>query len=292
MEMNERLRRLKQRLTPCIICPHHCRVDRTAGDIGRCRTTDTVRIASYNLHWGEEPPISGKRGSGTIFFSCCTLSCVFCQNYPISYLGNGNPYSIDQLADIMIELQDKGAHNINLVTPSHVTPQIVDAFLRARSRGLVIPLVYNCSGYEDVETLRLLDGVIDIYLPDMKYSDDRLAEKYSGVTNYWTINTSAVKEMYRQAGNLSVDTEGVALKGLIVRHMVLPNNISGSRKVLEFIARELSPQVHVSLMAQYHPAHKACDLSELARRITKEEYSEVIAAAEMLGLENGWQQEI
>jgi putative pyruvate formate lyase activating enzyme len=292
IDFPQRISALRERLAPCRLCPRRCGVDRTAGATGLCHTADEIVIASHNLHFGEEPPLSGVRGSGTIFFSHCTLSCVFCQNYPISQLGNGNRCTVDDLAGIMLELQEEGAHNINFVTPTHMTPQIVAAVAAARARGLVLPLVYNCSGYEDVDTLRLLDGIIDIYLPDMKYGDDACAERYSNAPHYWETNTRAVREMYRQVGNLRIDGDGIARRGLLVRHLILPGGLSGTRKVLEFIARELSPQIHVSLMAQYHPAHRYARFPELSRRITAAENSEIAEMAQELGIENGWQQEL
>jgi len=279
-------------MSPCRVCPRHCGVDRLSGRTGKCRTGSDVVVASYNLHYGEEPPISGKGGSGTIFFANCTLSCVFCQNYPISQLGNGNIRNIEELAGIMLELQEKGAHNINFVTPTHVTPQIVKAAALARTKGLSLPLAYNCSGYEDIETLRLLEGIIDIYMPDMKYGSDACARRYSGVPRYREINRQAVREMYRQVGNLEIDAEGIARRGLLIRHLILPHRLSGSRNVLEFIARELSPRVYVSVMAQYHPAHRAGSHAKLSRRITQREYDDVLKIAEELGLKNGWQQEL
>jgi putative pyruvate formate lyase activating enzyme len=288
----ERIDQLNKRLTSCRLCPHHCGVNRRAGQLGKCRAGTDLYISSANVHFGEEPPLSGTKGSGTIFFTHCNLACVFCQNYPISQLGNGNRSSVDELAATMLRLQQQGVHNINFVTPSHVVPQIVEAVHLARAKGLVIPLVYNCGGYEEVETLQLLDGIIDIYLPDAKYSDSALAEKYSSATDYWEINQKALREMYRQVGKLSIDDNGIARSGLLIRHLILPNNIAGSREVLEFIAHELSPKTYISLMAQYHPAHKSGQYPELSRRITSEEYEEILSHMGRLGLENGWQQEL
>ncbi len=279
-------------MNPCSLCPHRCGVNRLAGQTGKCRTAIEFSIASHTLHFGEEPVISGTHGSGTIFFSHCTLSCAFCQNYPISQLGNGNPVSIDGLAALMLELQKKGAHNINFVTPTHVTPQIVEAVAQARAQGLTVPLVYNCSGYEEVETLQLLEGIIDIYLPDAKYSNDAHAVEFSGAEHYMESNRKALKEMYRQVGNLVTDENDIAVKGLIIRHLVLPNDLAGSKEVLEFIAEELSPDIALSLMAQYHPAHRIEQFPELSRRINKREYQSVLKIARKLNLENGWKQEL
>lgn len=288
----ERIDQLNKQLASCRLCPHHCGVDRRSGKLGRCSTGTDLYISSANVHFGEEPPLSGTKGSGTIFFTRCNLSCVFCQNYPISQLGNGNKSSVDELAATMLRLQHQGVHNINFVTPSHVVPQIVEAVHLARAKGLTIPLVYNCGGYEEVETLRLLEGIIDIYLPDAKYSDSALAAKYSSAPDYWEINQKALREMHRQVGKLSMDGEGIARSGLLIRHLILPNNIAGSRKVLEFIAHELSPETYISLMAQYHPAHGSGQYPELSRRISPEEYEEILADMERLDLENGWQQEL
>lgn len=278
-------------MSPCALCPHACGVDRSAGSLGRCRTGAGVSIASCAVHHGEEPPLSGTRGSGAIFFSNCTLSCVFCQNYPISQLGNGNPASVEDLARHMLDLQEKGVHNINFVTPTHVVPMIVDAVSRARRNGLTLPLVYNSSGYESVRTLRLLDGIIDIYLPDAKYADPAAALRYSSAPDYAAVNAAALEEMFRQVGLLSCDDNGIARRGLIVRHLVLPGDIAGTDAVLSFIARSLSPEVHISLMAQYHPAHLCAEYPILNRRITRSEYRTALALLEKHGIENGWQQE-
>ncbi|MCX5777995.1 MAG: radical SAM protein [Elusimicrobia bacterium] len=283
---------LYRRLSPCMLCPHHCGVIRAGGKTGKCRTATDISVASYTVHHGEEPSISGTRGSGTIFFSNCTLSCVFCQNYPISQMGHGNIFSVDALAQCMIELQSQGAHNINFVTPGHVIPMIVDAVFRARQKGMCLPLVYNSSGYEDLETLKLLEGVIDIYLPDAKYADSTQAMRYSSAENYAEINRIALKEMYRQVGTLKLDDCGIAKKGLIVRHLVLPNDSAGSVEILRFIAKELSTQVHISLMSQYHPAHETGRFPELNRRITPAEYQLVLDALLDVGFENGWQQDL
>ncbi|MHB9156125.1 MAG: 4Fe-4S cluster-binding domain-containing protein [Endomicrobiales bacterium] len=291
-DFKERIELLYRRSAPCALCPHHCGADRRAGEKGKCRTGKEVSIASATPHFGEEPPLSGTGGSGTIFFSNCTLSCVFCQNYPISQLGNGNPVSVESLSRTMRGLQDKGAHNINFVTPSHVAPQVAEAVFLARHKGLTVPVVYNCGGYEDLDTLRLLDGIVDIYLPDAKYDDDAMAKNYSAAPRYRDVNRLALKEMHRQVGTLRINEKGVAERGLLVRHLVLPDDIAGSEKVLEFIAREISPDTFLSLMAQYHPAHRAGSFPELSRRITPREYRQVLKVVHRLGLENGWQQEL
>ena len=285
------IQELKSMLNPCRICPRNCGVDRFTSNKGACRTGYLPIVASYNLHHGEEPPISGYRGSGTIFFSGCPLRCLFCQNYPISQYINGNEISIEELANYMLILQKKGAHNINLVTPTHVVPQFIEALAIAVEKGLNIPIVYNCGGYENLEVLQLLDGIVDIYLPDMKYGSDKNALRYSGVKNYVEINRKAVAEMYRQVGDLALDEDGVAVKGLIVRHLVLPNNISGTDEVLKFIA-SLSTTISISLMSQYFPAYKAPEIEELSKRLTVEEYQRATKLMKTLGLINGWIQPI
>ncbi len=248
-------------------------------------------VSSYNLHHGEEPPISGSRGSGTIFFTNCILRCVYCQNYPISQLGVGKVYTHRDLADMMLYLQRKGAHNINFVTPTHFVPSILKALVIAVERGFRLPLVYNTSGYERAETLKILDGIVDIYLPDIKYSSDLMAKKYSKAKDYVRYNREALKEMFRQVGPLRLNREGVAVRGLLIRHLVLPNDIAGSEESLRFIARELSPEVPISLMSQYFPAYRAKDIRELSRPILPEEYERVLELMERFGLRRGWIQE-
>ncbi|MDR1695925.1 MAG: radical SAM protein [Endomicrobium sp.] len=276
----------------CEICPRKCGVNRFKGQKGLCRTADKIFIASRNVHTGEEPPISGTKGSGTIFFSNCTLNCVFCQNYPISRLGNGKEVSADGLVDIILKLQDKGVHNINFVTPTHYSAQIAEAVYKARLKGLEIPVLSNNSGYENVETLRLLEGLIDIYLPDIKYSDNGIAFKYSGVKDYVEANREALKEMRRQTGDLKVNDDAIAVKGIIIRHLVLPGNIENTKNALKFIAEDLSKETFVSLMAQYHTAHKSESFPELSRSLTFDEYNQALCYLEEFGLENGWQQEL
>jgi len=288
----DNISKLFELLNPCRLCPHRCGANRLAGEKGRCRTAGEIRVSSSNLHFSEEPPVSGASGSGTIFFSNCTLSCVFCQNYPISRLGHGNAISVEELTGMMLGLQGRGAHNINFVTPTHYAAHLAQAVSGARDKGLKIPILYNSSGYDDVNTLRLLEGVIDVYMPDAKYSRDDNAVKYSGAENYTEVNRAALKEMHRQVGELKLDNRGIAQRGLIIRHLVLPGDIAGSRKVLEFIAKEISAKTYLSLMAQYHPADRAGGYPELSRKLTKKEYGEAVKAAEELGFENGWIQEM
>ena len=290
-DWRDRLSAAMALLSPCRLCPRECGVDRRKGERGVCRAGATAEVSSHNVHHGEEPPLSGSRGSGTIFLTHCSLRCVFCQNFPITHLGNGEPATAPELAAMMLRLQGRGAHNVNFVTPTHMMPFIVEALALAVKDGFKLPLVWNCGGYEGMDGLRLLDGIVDIYMPDMKYNDDAAAKKISNVTDYVAHNRAAIREMHRQVGDLQVDDEGIATRGLIIRHLVLPGGLAGSRGVLEFIAREISPRTAVSLMSQYFPAHKAFDLPEVARRITEAEYAEAVDALEEFGLEEGWIQE-
>jgi putative pyruvate formate lyase activating enzyme len=281
----------RELLAHCELCPHRCGVDRLAGKRGVCRSGDQPRVSSWNLHPWEEPPISGSRGSGTIFFSGCTGRCLFCQNYPISQMGHGKEVSPNGLAAMMLELQRKGAHNINFVTPTHFMPAILAALPHAVRGGLRLPLLYNTSGYERVDMLRLLEGVVDLWLPDMKYADDAIALRLSGFQDYVEHNRLALLEIYRQVGKeLVLDGSGLARRGLIVRHMVLPGGLAGTSEVLQWIATSLSPRVHVSLMDQYFPAYRVLDDPLLNRKVTGEEYVAALEAFDAAGLENGWYQ--
>jgi len=255
-----------------------------AGESGKCHITGQVVTSSYGPHFGEESPLVGKHGSGTIFFTYCNLRCVFCQNYTISQLGEGTAVDREELAGMMLSLQAKGCHNINLVSPTHVVPYIVYALELAVSKGLYLPLVYNSGGYDSMETLKLLDGIIDIYMPDMKYSDERTAERLSGIKNYPKVNKAAVKEMHRQVGDLQIDAEGVAHRGLLVRHLVLPDRMAGTRDVVRFLAREISTNIYLNIMAQYRPCYKAFDIPQLARAVNRQEFLEAIDLAHQQGL--------
>ena len=291
-ELNERIEIAYQLLESCRVCPRECGVNRLKNDkLGFCRSGLNPIISSVSPHHGEEPPLSGTRGSGTVFFTNCNLRCVYCQNYPISQMGNGEERTPGELACQMLWLQEQGCHNLNLVTPTHFVPQILKALGIAIQRGFNLPIVYNTSGYESMETLRLLDGIIDIYLPDMRYSDNAAAMKYSIAPVYPEINRAAIKEMYRQVGNLVLDEQWIATQGLIIRHLVLPGNISGTEGVMKFLAGEISKDVSISLMSQYFPAHRAREFKELNRRITTEEYEEAYQIMLKYGLENGWVQE-
>ncbi len=286
----ERLPDLKKRLAACRLCPRECESRRLKYEFGDCGLGPELRVMSSHLHPGEEPPISGNRGSGTVFFSGCNLACLFCQNYDISHEQHGQVTTPGELAGRMLQLQELGAHNINLVTPTPQIARIVEALADAWENGLTIPIVYNCGGYESVETLRLLDGLIDVYMPDLKYGRDELGV-VSGVEDYTTRATAALKEMWRQVGPLVLDGEGIARKGLLVRHLVLPNGKAGTGEVLRWLAAELAPEVFISLMSQYHPMYRADEVEGLNRRLTSEEYGEAVALMEQLGLENGWVQQ-
>jgi len=276
----------------CEICPHNCKVNRLEGKVGRCKATDKVKIALASVHNFEEPCISGTNGSGTVFFSNCNLKCVFCQNYKISQQGLGKEISIEELADIFIEQQNKKVENINLVTPTMYIYHIIEAIKIARKKGLNIPIVYNTNGYENVETIKKLNGYIDIYLPDLKYYDNDLAFKYSGVKNYFENATEAIKEMYNQVGAPVLDENGIMKKGVIIRHLVLPNNLQNSKDVLKWINDNIDNKVFVSVMAQYFPTHRAKDFPELNRKLTKEEYEEIENFLYSLNLDNGYIQEL
>lgn len=280
----ERIRLAYEHLHLCDVCPLKCDVDRLSGELGVCKTGKFAQISSYGPHPGEERPLSGWQGSGTIFFSRCNLRCVYCQNADISQMGTGQEVDAETLGSIMLELQRMGCHNINLVSPSHVIPQILAAVKVAGENGLQIPLVYNTGGYDSFEMLKLLDGVVDIYMPDMKYGDEAIARKYSLVRDYPKINQKAVLEMHRQVGDLQIDPNGIAQRGLLIRHLVLPNDLASSEVVLRFIAEKISKKTIVNIMDQYHPAYRAREFSDLSRRITPEEYHQVLEMAKNFGL--------
>lgn len=277
----------------CRVCPRNCGVNRLKDERGFCRTGRLAHVASHCVHRGEEPAISGSRGSGTIFFGNCNLRCLFCQNRQISQGSDtGEEAGPWQIADMMLELQRKGAHNINFVSPTHVAPQMAEAIVVAARRGLRIPIVYNSNGYESVEMLRLLRGFVDIYMPDMKYGDDESAELCSFAPGYVYAAEAALVEMKRQVGHLRLDGMGVAVRGLLIRHLVLPNDLAGSGRVLRFIRRALGRETYVSLMSQYFPCHKAVGHPLLGRPVRAGEYARVLDEMDRLGLENGWIQEL
>jgi putative pyruvate formate lyase activating enzyme len=267
-------------LAPCRLCPRQCRVNRLNGEIGNCKAGLKPKVSSYHQHFGEEYCLVGRFGSGTIFFTHCNLHCVYCQNYDISQLGLGLEISAEKLAQMMIDLQELGCHNINLVTPTPWVPQIVEALAIAQEKGLNVPVVYNCGGYESVETLKMLDGIIDIYMPDIKYGDNRRGEKYSKVPDYWDVVRLAVKEMHRQVGDLIIEN-GIAKKGLLIRHLILPNDIADSKKCLDFVINEVSRNSFVNIMDQYYPTYRAHEYPELNRRITPNEYKKVIESVKL-----------
>ena len=273
-----------RRMEACDICPHRCGVNRRAGELGVCRTGEQAVVASAGPHFGEERPLVGRHGSGTIFFAWCSLRCRYCQNASISQRGEGEPLRPQALAETMLALQRRGCHNINFVTPTHVVPQILAATEIAAERGLRIPLVYNTGGYDSLETLSTLDGVVDIYMPDMKYADAEVAERYSGVRDYPAINQAAVREMHRQVGDLQLDERGVAQRGLLVRHLVLPEGLAGTGEIARFLA-ELSKDTYLNVMAQYRPCHEAYDLPPLDRPLTAAEYREAVRLALDAGLQ-------
>jgi putative pyruvate formate lyase activating enzyme len=280
----EKISLLEDVLKRCTLCPRDCEVDRTSGEKGFCRTGILPFISSYGPHYGEERPLVGRFGSGTIFFGNCNLACIYCQNYTISQLGEGVEVSFERLANIMISLQEQGCHNINLVTPTHQVPMILKSLYIAKGKGLKIPIVYNCGGYEAIETLKVLDGIVDIYMPDFKYADPEKGLKYSKVKDYPKFAKAAIKEMYRQVGDLVINKGGIAARGLLVRHLVLPEGIAGTEEVVRFIVEEISKNTYINIMDQYHPCFKAFDHPPLNRRITTREYEDAINIAIKFGL--------
>jgi putative pyruvate formate lyase activating enzyme len=282
--LEERARKARQYLKSCTLCPRECRVNRLEGQRGFCKVGERAMVSSVGPHFGEEAPLVGKQGSGTIFFSGCNLGCLFCQNYDISHLMSGEEVSEEELARQMLFLRGLGCHNINLVTPTHVVPQILRALALARHQGLDLPVVYNCGGYESLETLRLLNGEVQIYMPDFKYGDNDAGRKYSCVDDYFHRASEALREMYRQVGDLVIDQQGIAQKGLLIRHLVLPGGLAGTEQVMRFVAQELSPNSYVNVMAQYYPQYRATEFPELNGRITDQEYRQAIDIAKRYGI--------
>jgi len=279
-------------LENCMLCPHRCGINRIEGHQGRCKCDDKLKIALASLHMFEEPCISGENGSGTVFFSNCNLNCIYCQNYEISNLGKGKEITVEHLAEIFLKQQEKGAHNINLVTPTMYVFQIIEALKIAKSKGLNIPIVYNSNGYENADTIKLLNGYIDVYLPDLKYYSNELAKKYSNVDNYFETATSAIKEMYNQVGKAKFDENGLIKKGVIIRHLVLPNHIQNTKNILKWIKDNMPNDIYVSVMAQYFPTYKAKEDNLINRKLNKKEYNEVLNYLYSLDLENGYIQEL
>jgi putative pyruvate formate lyase activating enzyme len=278
-----RVAALRALMSPCRLCPRRCGADRAAGEVGACGVGPYPVVSSYGAHFGEERPLVGRGGSGTIFLTRCNLRCIYCQNYDISQLGDGQVCRVEDVAQMMLELQARGCHNINWVTPTHQVPMLVEALGMARREGLRLPVVYNCGGYESVEALRLLDGLIDIYMPDAKYSDNEVGRRLSGVPDYWDRCREALTEMHRQVSDLDIGPDGIARRGLLVRHLVLPDGLAGTPQVMAFLA-SLSPNTYVNVMAQYHPTYRAREVPALLRPITRQEYREAVEAALASGL--------
>lgn len=281
-----------EKLIECNICPNNCKVNRVEGKLGVCKANSNLKIALASLHYFEEPCISGEKGSGTVFFSNCNMKCKFCQNYKISAQSKGKEISIEELAQNFLKLQEQGANNINLVTPTIYAYQIIEAIKIAKIKGLKIPIIYNSNGYESLETLKALKGYIDVYLPDFKYYYDDIAFKYSGVKNYFKYATEAIKEMCNQVGEPKFDENGIIKKGVIIRHLVLPNNIENSKQVLKWLKNNIDERIYISIMAQYFPCYKAKEIEELSRKLTKEEYEEIENFVYELDIKNGYMQEL
>ncbi len=281
--IKKRIDKLKAIIKDCHLCPHNCRVNRLKGETGVCKSDSRLKVASYGPHFGEEAPLVGTKGSGTIFFSNCSLQCVYCQNYDISQKGQGQYMDPKDVADIMLNLQKRGCHNINLVTPTHMIYGIIKAVDKAVEQGLRLPLVYNTGGYDSVKTLKLLDGIIDIYMPDIKYADNQLAKKYSNAPDYFDIVKKAVIEMHKQVDDIEI-IDGIAQKGLLARHLVLPENISGTEKIIDFVAKQISKNTYFNLMKQYYPSYKADQHTSLNQRINNRKYELLRSYAKQKGL--------
>ncbi len=287
-ELNQRIQLLKEFLKECRLCPRECRVNRLNGEVGYCKAPSEIMVSSAFPHFGEEPPLVGYHGSGTIFLTHCNLRCVFCQNYDISHLGRGEQITSSEIAKAMVKLQEMGCHNINFVTPTHYAPQIVASLPEAIEMGLSLPIVYNCSGYESIEVIRLLDGVIDIYMPDAKYMEEKFSKQFSNAPDYPEVIKKDLKEMYRQVGDLKTNSKRIAERGLLIRHLVMPGGVASSEAVLKFIAEEISPHSYVNIMDQYRPEYRAYEYSEISRRITHKEYLETIQMAKRFHLYRGF----
>lgn len=285
--LDEIKNKLLEELGSCDLCPHKCKVNRNNDETGFCEIGRLAKVSNFFLHFGEEQELVGEGGSGTIFFSGCNLRCIFCQNYTLSHLGEGQIVTPQELAGMMLVLQNNGAENINFVTPTQVIAQIIEALPLAINKGLTLPLVYNCGGYENPEVLRLIKGIFDIYMPDIKYADDEIAAKFSCAPDYWEKVKAVIKEMYSQVGDLLIE-EGIAKRGLLLRHLVLPQRLAGSFEILDFIKEEISLDTYVNIMEQYRPCYRAGEFKELSRRLTDHEYEEVIEYAQKIGLYRGF----
>jgi putative pyruvate formate lyase activating enzyme len=284
-DLQRRVEEARTMLEECNLCGRECGVNRLESSKGAaCRTGAKAVVSSFNAHFGEEDPLVGEHGSGTIFFTNCNLKCQYCQNYEISQLGGGREVEAEELAAMMLHLQDRGCHNVNFVSPTHVVPQILEALLIAAERGLSVPLVHNTGGYDSLETLRLLDGIVDIYMPDMKYADPEAGRKYSKVEQYPQVNQAAVKEMHRQTGDLTMDERRIAQRGLLVRHLVLPNGVAGTDEIVSFLSQQVSPDTYLNVMSQYRPTYKAHEYEEIDRRPSAEEFQEAVDLAHQAGL--------
>lgn len=281
-----------EKLSSCTLCPHNCKVNRLEGERGRCYCNDKLRIALASLHYYEEPCISGKNGSGTVFFSNCNLNCIYCQNHEISQEHKGKDITVEELANIFLDEQEKGANNINLVTPTSYVYHIIEALDIAKKNGLNIPIIYNTNGYENVETIELLKGYIDVYLPDLKYYSNELSKKYSRIDNYFEVATEAIKRMYEQVGTTIFNEDGIIQKGVIIRHLVLPNHILNSKHILKWVKENLPNDIYISVMAQYFPTYKAKHDELINRKLTKKEYKQIEEYLYSLDLENGYIQEL
>jgi len=287
-EIQKRIDLLMEILKQCRLCPRKCMVNRLQGEIGYCKAPSDLMVSSAFPHFGEEPPLVGYHGSGTIFLTHCSLRCIFCQNYDISHEGRGERMTPSDLARVMKRLQEIGCHNINFVTPTHYVPQIIASLPEAIEMGLKLPIVYNCSGYESLEVIQLLDGIVDIYMPDAKYMDEKQSQRFSNAPDYPEVLKKILKEMHRQVGDLKINASGIAERGLLIRHLVMPNGVASSEEVLKFIAEEISVHSYVNIMAQYRPEYKALDYPEISRRITQKEYMEAIQIAKRLHLYRGF----
>ena len=287
-KLNHRIQHLTEFLKECRLCPRGCGVNRLDGEVGVCQAGTELTVSSAFPHFGEESPLVGRHGSGTIFLTHCNLRCAFCQNYDISHLGNGERITSSDLARVMLRLQEMGCHNINFVTPTQYAPQILSSFPEAIEKGLRLPIVYNCSGYESLEVIRLLEGMVDIYMPDVKYLDEKHSKRFSNAPDYPEVVRQVLKEMHRQVGDLTMDSKGVAERGLLIRHLVMPNGVASSEAVLKFVAEEISVHSYVNVMDQYRPEYRANEYPEINRRITHKEYLEAIQWAKGFHLHQGF----
>jgi putative pyruvate formate lyase activating enzyme len=288
-ELDRRVQTLRQILESCTLCPRQCHVDRLRDETGYCRAGRDLMVSSVFPHFGEEPPLVGRQGSGTIFLAHCNLRCLFCQNYDISHQERGEEITLDQAAQSMVRLQEIGCHNINFVTPTHYVPQIVAALPRAIESGLRVPLVYNCGGYESRDVIQLLDGVFDIYMPDVKFFSAEVAERFCNAPDYPEVVKSVLREMHRQVGDLQMDSCGIAQRGLLIRHLVMPHGLAGTEGIIGFIAQELSPHSYVNIMAQYRPMYRASEFPEISRAVTIGEFQEALEIARKSGIHRGFE---